>query len=109
MSCCRRNQSLGKSLFLILLLLLCVLIVIAWPTSSAICASVKCRPVGRAVYSPQPAALSCGAECHDFRSAGSQIARSRFLKALMKTRVFQQSLRSDFCLREFRSLRVFVP
>ena len=31
MSCCRRNQSLGKSLFLILLLLLCVLIVIAWP------------------------------------------------------------------------------
>ena len=31
MSCCRCNQSLGKSLFYILLLLLCVLIVVAWP------------------------------------------------------------------------------
>ncbi len=31
MSFCRCNQSLGKSLFLILLLLLCVFIVIAWP------------------------------------------------------------------------------
>jgi hypothetical protein len=31
MSCCRSNSSIGKSLFFILLLLLCVLIVIALP------------------------------------------------------------------------------
>ena len=31
MSCCRSNQSLGKSLSYTLLLLLCVFIVVAWP------------------------------------------------------------------------------
>ena len=31
MSCCCCNQSIGKSLFYLVLLLLCVSVVVAWP------------------------------------------------------------------------------